>query len=100
MTDIVERLRETGDANHPHSALLWNAADEIERLRHELRAEAIAREIHMREIERLRIAAKPFAEHDWYDAELEDNNCRLVKHSGPVTVGHWRALRTALGMKP
>lgn len=41
-------------------------------------------------------AALPFAEHDWYDAELEDDNCQLVRHSGPVTVGHWKALRAAL----
>ena len=45
------------------------------------------------EIEQLRTAAKPFADHDWYDAELEDDNCQLVRHSGPVTVGHWKALR-------
>lgn len=41
-------------------------------------------------------AALPFAQHDWYDAELEDDSCKLTKHSGPVTVGDWRALRTAL----
>lgn len=41
-------------------------------------------------------AAKPFADHDWYDAELEDDNCPLTRHSGPVTVGHWRALGKAL----
>ena len=52
------------------------------------------------EIERLRAAAKPFAEHDWYDAELEEDTCQLVKHSGMITVGHWRALRAALGMEP
>jgi len=52
------------------------------------------------EIERLRAAAEPFAEWGWYDAEQEDNNCQLVRHSGPITVGHWRALRAALGMKP
>lgn len=41
-------------------------------------------------------AALPFAQHDWMDAELEDDNCKLARHSGPVTVGHWRALRAAL----
>lgn len=41
-------------------------------------------------------AAEPFANYDWYDAELEDDNCKLTKHSGPVTVGHWRALGRAL----
>lgn len=41
-------------------------------------------------------AAIPFAAHDWMDAELEDDNCKLTKHSGPVTVGHWRALRIAI----
>jgi hypothetical protein len=41
-------------------------------------------------------AALPFARHDWMDAELEDDNCKLTKHSGPVTVGHWRALRAAV----
>lgn len=41
-------------------------------------------------------AATPFAAHDWMDAELEDDNCKLTKHSGPVTVGDWRALRVAL----
>lgn len=51
----------------------------------------------LREIERLRTAALPFAQHDWMDAELEDDSCKLTKHSGPVTVGHWRALRAALG---
>ena len=41
-------------------------------------------------------AAAPFADHDWYDAGLEDDNCKLTKHSGPVTVGHWRALGRAI----
>ena len=41
-------------------------------------------------------AAMPFAEHGWVDAELEDDNCRLTKFSGKVTVGHWRALRAAI----
>lgn len=43
-------------------------------------------------------AALPFAQHDWMDAELEDDNCKLTKHSGPITVGHWRALRSALAL--
>lgn len=41
-------------------------------------------------------AATPFADHDWMDAEFEDGICKLTRHSGPVTVGHWRALRDAL----
>lgn len=41
-------------------------------------------------------AAAPFSDHDWYDAELEDDNCKLTRHSGPVTVGHWRALGKAV----
>lgn len=41
-------------------------------------------------------AAAPFAAHDWMDAELEDDSCQLTRHSGGVTVGHWRALRAAL----
>jgi hypothetical protein len=80
VTDLVERLR----ASVHHDV----------RVRSSTSAEAAD------EIERLRGAAKPFAEHDWYDAELEDDNCQLVRHSGPITVGHWRALRAALGMKP
>jgi hypothetical protein len=48
------------------------------------------------ELEHLRAVAKPFADHDWYDAELEDDSCKLTRHSGPVTVGHWKALRAAL----
>jgi hypothetical protein len=77
MTDIVERLRRVTGPKEV-TALACEVADEIEQLRE---------------------AARPFAEHDWYDAELEDNNCQLTRHSGPVTVGHWRALRTALGVK-
>jgi hypothetical protein len=56
----------------------------------QLLREAAAR---VRELEE---AAKPFADHGWFDAELEDDNCQLVKHSGPITVGHWRQLRAAL----
>jgi hypothetical protein len=41
-------------------------------------------------------AALPFAKHDWMDAELEDDYCKLATHSGTITVGHWRALRAAL----
>lgn len=41
-------------------------------------------------------AAAPFADHDWYDAELEDDSCKLTRHSGPVTVGHWRELGRAI----
>lgn len=41
-------------------------------------------------------AAAIFAAHDWYDADLEDDNCKLTKHSGPITVGHWRKLRAAI----
>lgn len=41
-------------------------------------------------------AAAPFADYDWYDAELEDDSCKLTRHSGPVTVGHWRALGHAI----
>jgi hypothetical protein len=41
-------------------------------------------------------AAVPFAAHDWMDAELEDDNCKLTQHSGAVTVGDWRALRLAV----
>jgi hypothetical protein len=48
------------------------------------------------EIIRLRAVAAPFAAHDWMDAELEDDSCKLTRHSGPVTVGHWRKLRAAL----
>ena len=68
---------------------------------HEKRMARLARE--RAELERLRkieAAARPFAEHDWYDAELEDNNCQLTKHSGTVTVGHWKALRAALRPDP
>lgn len=43
-------------------------------------------------------AALPFAQHGWYDAELEDDSCPLTRHSGPITVGHWRALRAALAL--
>lgn len=42
-------------------------------------------------------ASMPFAAHDWMDADLEDNSCKLTKHSGAITVGHWRALRLAIG---
>jgi hypothetical protein len=48
------------------------------------------------EIGRLRAAALPFAQHDWMDADLEDDNCKLTRGSGPITVGHWRVLRRAL----
>lgn len=41
-------------------------------------------------------AALPFAAHDWCDAELEDDNCKLANGSGNITVGHWRALRAAI----
>jgi hypothetical protein len=41
-------------------------------------------------------AAAPFAAHGWVDAELEDDNCPLVRGSGPITVGHWRALQAAV----
>lgn len=41
-------------------------------------------------------AALPFAAHDWMDAELEDDNCKLTKHSGKITVGDWRRLREAI----
>lgn len=51
-------------------------------------------------LERLRQAAAPFAAHDWMDAELEDDSCQLTRHSGPVTVGHWRALRASLPAPP
>lgn len=43
-------------------------------------------------------AAMPFAQHDWMDAELEDDNCKLTQHSGAVTVGDWKALRLAILM--
>lgn len=64
---------------------------------HDKRMARLARE--RADLERLRkieAAARPFAEHDWYDAELEDDSCQLAKHSGMVTVGHWKALRAAL----
>jgi hypothetical protein len=48
------------------------------------------------QLARLREAAMPFAAHDWMDADLEDDNCKLTKGSGPITVGHWRALRAAI----
>ncbi len=51
------------------------------------------------EIDRLATAALPFAAHDWMDASLEDDNCQLVRHSGNITVGQWRALRAELGWK-
>jgi hypothetical protein len=80
---------------------------EIERLRHsqELLKLSLAVQVeHTQkleaEIERLRTAALPFAQHDWMDAKLEDDNCKLTQHSGPVTVGHWRRLRAALEGKP
>lgn len=41
-------------------------------------------------------AAVPFAAHDWMDADLEDDICKLTKHSGAITVGDWRALRLAV----
>lgn len=41
-------------------------------------------------------ASVPFAAHDWMDAALEDDNCKLTQHSGAVTVGDWRALRLAV----
>ena len=41
-------------------------------------------------------AALPFAAHDWMDAELEDDSCKLTRHSGQITVGDWRKLRAAL----
>lgn len=41
-------------------------------------------------------ACIPFAAHGWVDAELEDDNCKLANGSGPLTVGHWRALRAAI----
>jgi hypothetical protein len=47
-------------------------------------------------LQKLLDAAAPFADHGWYDAELEDNNCQLVRHSGDVTVGDWRKLRLAV----
>lgn len=62
--------------------MLLKAASEIERLR-----------MMLSHVEK---AAVPFAQHDWMDAEQEDDNCKLTKHSGPITVGHWRALRAAL----
>ena len=58
----------------------------------------VVREEVERTVEPLREAALPFAQHDWYDAELEDDSCKLTKHSGSITVGHWRALRAALGL--
>jgi hypothetical protein len=64
---------------------------------HDKRMARLARE--KAELERLRVieaAARPFADHDWVDAELEDDNCQLTRHSGPVTVRHWKALRAAL----
>jgi hypothetical protein len=106
--DIVERLRAfvAGDMILAEEAIA-EAADEIERLRAdsakwlnrsaELRAEINTQADEAAdEIERLRTAAKPFADHDWYDAELEDDSCQLVKHSGNITVGDWKALRRAL----
>jgi hypothetical protein len=44
----------------------------------------------------LLVAALPFAAHDWCDADLEDDNCKLTRHSGNITVAHWRALREAI----
>jgi hypothetical protein len=43
-------------------------------------------------------AAIPFAIWEWCDADLEGNECLLVRRedSGPITVGDWRALRKAL----
>lgn len=41
-------------------------------------------------------AASPFAAHGWYDAELEDDNTQLTRHSGPITVGDWRKLQHAI----
>lgn len=73
-----------------------DAAEHKEQDLHDKRMARLARE--RTELERLRkieVAAKPFADHDWYDAELEDDNCQLSRHSGPVTVGHWKALRAA-----
>lgn len=67
--------------------------------------EAEAREAEMWErraaalrsaLEKAREAALPFAAHDWVDAGGEDDSCQLVHHSGSITVGHWRALRSAL----
>lgn len=49
-------------------------------------------------LERLIEAAMPFAAHDWYDAELEDDNCKLTRHSGTITVGDWRKLRHAVAV--
>ena len=46
-------------------------------------------------LQKLLDAAAPFVNHDWYDAALEDDNCQLTRHSGPVTVGDWRKLRLA-----
>lgn len=80
----------------------------FERIRHQLRAAwdvlvgrayaAYDAPDMMGEV-RLRIAATPFAEHDWCDAALEDDNCQLTRHSGQITVGHWRALRAALDLQ-
>jgi len=50
----------------------------------------------MSALQKLIDAAGPFAEHDWYDAELEDDNCKLTRHSGAITVGDWRKLRLAV----
>lgn len=47
-------------------------------------------------LEKLIEAAAPFAEHNWYDAEMEDDDCKLTRHSGGITVGHWRFLRLAI----
>lgn len=52
--------------------------------------------LHDCRISALLAAAIPFAEHDWMDAALEDDNCKLATGSGKVTVGHWRALRAAI----
>ena len=49
-----------------------------------------------RALRKLLEAAVPFAAHDWMDAELEDDNCKLTQHSGAVMVRDWRALRLAI----
>lgn len=52
--------------------------------------------LHDCRVSALLAAAAPFAEHDWMDADLEDDNCKLTRHSGKITVGDWRRLRIAI----
>lgn len=82
--------------NCPYEDEVIRLRAEVERLRYEVAGHLKAWDCEHAENERLRAALRPFAAHDWMDAELEDDNCKLARGSGPITVGHWRAARRAL----